>query len=63
MDNRTPLENRMKPGIFGVNLADNNSPLYIVQRVSGLALLCSVRFDDPPCCWVTIEKEDFWPLT
>jgi len=53
----------MKPGIFGVNLADNNSPLYIVQRVSGLALLCSVRFDDPPCCWVTIEKEDFWPLT
>lgn len=53
----------MKPGIFGVDLRNDNSPLYIVQAVRGLALLCSVRFDDPPCSWVTIEKDDFWPLT
>jgi hypothetical protein len=52
----------MKKGSFGVNLNDDNSPMYIIQRVKGRFLLCSVRFDDPPCCWVTIHQDDFWPL-
>jgi len=53
----------MKKGAFGVDLNQDNSPVYVVQRVNGLSLLCSIRFDDPPCCWVTIDKNDFWPLT
>lgn len=51
-----------KKGSFGVDLNDNNSPLYVIQQVKGLCLLCSTRFDDPPCSWLTIHKEDFWPL-
>lgn len=53
----------MKTGAFGVDLNQDNSPLYVVQQVKGLCLLCSERFDDPPYCWVTIQKKDFWPLT
>lgn len=53
----------MKKGAFGVDLNQDDSPLYVVQQVKGLFLLCSVRFDDPSCCWVTIQKEDFWLLT
>lgn len=53
----------MKKGAFGVDLKQDNSPLYVVQQVRGLALLCSVRFDDPQCCWVTIHNDDFWQLT
>lgn len=52
----------MKKGAFGVDLNNDLSPLYVVQEVQGLCLLCSERFDDPPCCWVTIAKYDFWPL-
>jgi hypothetical protein len=52
----------MKKGFFGVDLNDDNSPLYVVQEVDGLFLLCSTRFDDPPCSWVTIYLQDFWPL-
>lgn len=49
-------------GSFGVNTLENNSPLYVIQRIKGSFLLCSTRFDDPPCSWVTIHKEDFWTL-
>ena len=52
----------MKKGAFGVDLNNDFSPLYVVQEVQGLCLLCSTRFDDPPCSWVTIAKDDFWPL-
>ena len=52
----------MKKGSFGVNLNDDNSPMYIIQKVKGSNLLCSIRFDDPPCCWVTIYLDDFWIL-
>jgi hypothetical protein len=52
----------MKKGSFGVNTLQDNSPLYIVQRIKGAVLLCSTRFDDPPCSWVTIQKGDFWLL-
>jgi hypothetical protein len=52
----------MKKDAFGVDLNDDNSPLYVVQEVDGLFLLCSTRFDDPSCSWVTIHLQDFWPL-
>jgi hypothetical protein len=52
----------MKKGSYGVNTLEDNSPLYVIQRIRGDALLCSVRFDDPPCSWVTIQKGDFWLL-
>lgn len=52
----------MKKGSFGVDLNNDNSPLYVVQQVQGLCLLCSTRFSDPPCSWVTIQKGDFWLL-
>lgn len=52
----------MKKGAFGVDLNNDSSPLYVVQAVKGLCLLCSERFDDAPCSWLTIAKGDFWPL-
>ena len=52
----------MKKGSFGVNTLEDNSPLYVIQRIKGAVLLCSTRFDDPPCSWVTIQKGDFWLL-
>jgi hypothetical protein len=52
----------MKKGSFGVDLKNDASPVYVVQRVKGSTLLCSNRFDDPPCSWVKIQKKDFWLL-
>jgi len=52
----------MTKGALGVDLNNDLSPLYVVQAVKGLCLLCSTRFDDPPCCWVTIHRDNFWPL-
>lgn len=52
----------MKKGSFGVNTLEDNSPLYVVHRIKGDVLLCSTRFDDPPCTWVKIRKDYFWLL-
>jgi peptide methionine sulfoxide reductase MsrB len=51
-----------KKGFFGVDLNNEKSPLYVIQQVKGLLFLCSTKFDDPPCSWVTIHKDDFWTL-
>lgn len=47
---------------YGVDLEQDNSPLYVVQRLEGDFFLCSERFDEPSCSWVRIHKENFWPL-
>jgi hypothetical protein len=52
----------MKIGSYGVNTLNDNSPLYIVQKVKGSILFCSTKFDDPPCSWVRIQKDNFWCL-
>jgi hypothetical protein len=52
----------MNKGSFGVDLKNDASPVYVVQRVKASTLLCSIKFDDPPGSWVTIHKDDFWLL-
>lgn len=52
----------MKIGSYGVNTLQDNSPIYIVQKIKGSILLCSTKFDDPPCSWIKIQKKDFWLL-
>lgn len=49
-------------GAFGVHLDNDNSPVYIVQRVKGDILLCSIRFDDPASEWIPISRSRFWLL-
>jgi hypothetical protein len=49
-------------GSFGLDLNDDLSPVYVVQGIKEQALLCSTRFDDPPCSWASIQIDDFWLL-
>lgn len=52
----------LKKASYGVDLEQDNSPLYVVQRLEGDFFLCSERFDAPSCSWVSIHKKNFWPL-
>lgn len=52
----------MKNPSYGVDLEQDNSPLYVVQRLDGDFFLCSERFDCPSCSWVRIHKDNFWSL-
>jgi len=52
----------LKKASYGVDLEQDNSPLYVVQRLEGDFFLCSERFDEPFCSWISIHKENFWPL-
>ena len=52
----------MKKTSYGVDLEQDNSSLYVVQRLEGDFFLCSERFDCPSCSWVRIHKDNFWSL-
>ena len=57
------MKNQITIGAFGVNVNDDNSPVYIVQGVQGQAVLISERFDAPSSDWIKINAQDFWALT
>lgn len=57
------MKTKISPGSYGVSLIDDDSPVYVVQRVNGGFVFVSSRFDDAPSEWLKLSTVDFWPLT
>lgn len=57
------MKNQITIGAYGVNVNDDNSPVYIVQAVDGQSVSVSERYDTPKHEWIKLDQSDFWALT